>query len=538
MRRQLHSLPTQATRWGNGAARQRLWDGSRRMGLGLLFVVALTASCAQPHASTQPSTQPSTQQASTGSGAAANSMNQASAGSWPAFGQNAAATEVNATERAITTANVAHLHMGWQVTLPDLADERPILVPHLAWPDGKARDVLYVTTDKGTLMAMDAATGATLWSATPKSDNPKYTKASPVADPIRGLIYSYGLDGKIHRFRLTTGQEVQGDGWPVVVTQMPVSEKVSSALNLSGDYLYVTSASFSGDAPPYQGHVVIINTKTGGKHVFNSLCNDHTHILALGECKENGGGIWGRPGVVVDPVTGNVLFTVSDANYNADHGGPDWGDSVVAITPDGSKIVDSYTPDNYASEAFQNRDLGSVAPTLLPPIPQSRTPDLAVQAGKEGLLRVLNRHNLSGQGGPGHVGGELQTVTVPDDCPVLSQPLAWKDPDAGAIWLFVADSCHMEGYQVNTSAQGVTSLSLAWNAEVTATSPILANGILFAATSHALLALDPTNGHTLWSSALPSAGGAIAAIHWESPIVVGGRLYCPDENNHLTMYHL
>ncbi len=530
MRRQLHSVRTQSIPQGRIAARQRIWASSRRMGLSLLFVAALVASCAQPRASTQ--------QTSTQPPGEANALNQATAGSWPMFGENAAASQVNATEHTITQANVSHLRMGWQITLPDLADERPILVPHLAWPDGKARDVLYVTTDNGTLMAIDADSGAQLWSATPKSTNPKYTKASPVADPAHGLIYSYGLDGKVHRFRLTTGQEVQGGGWPVLVTNMPLSEKVSSALSLAGDYLYVTTASFSGDAPPYQGHVVIINTKTGAKRVFNSLCNDHSHILALGECHENGGGIWGRPGVVVDPVTGNVLFTVSDANYNANHGGPDWGDSVVEITPDGTKIVDSYTPENYASEAFQNRDLGSVAPTLLPAIPQSRTPDLAVQAGKEGLLRVINRRNLSGQGGPGHVGGELQTLTVPDDCPVLSQPVAWQDPSAGAVWLFVADGCHMEGYQVKTSAQGVTTLSLAWNAQVVSTSPILADGILFAATSHALVALDPTNGHTLWSSALPAVGGDIAAIHWESPIVVGGRVYCPDENNHLTMYHL
>jgi outer membrane protein assembly factor BamB len=62
--------------------------------------------------------------------------------------------------------------------------------------------------------------------------------------------------------------------------------------------------------------------------------------------------------------------------------------------------------------------------------------------------------------------------------------------------------------------------------------------VLFAATSKALLAFDPNSGHELWSSALASAGGSISYIHWESPIVVDGRLYCPDENNRLTMYQL
>jgi outer membrane protein assembly factor BamB len=457
--------------------------------------------------------------------------------SWTTFGYDPAAGEVNAGEQAISAASVSHLRRGWSVTLPNLADERPILVRHLAWPDGTLRDVLYLTTDKGTLLALDAATGAQLWAVTPWSSNPKYTKASPAADPVHGLIYSYGLDGKVHRFRATTGKELQGNGWPVRVTRMPLSEKVSAALNLANGYLYVTTASFSGDAPPYQGHVVAINVKTGATHVFNGLCNDHTHLLAQGECPYNGGGIWGRPGVVVDPVTGHIFFAVSDGYYTANQGGANWGDTVVEMTPDGTKVVDSYTPENYASEAFQNRDLGSVAPVLLPIIPQSRTPALAVQAGKEGLLRLLNRQNLSGQGGPAHVGGELQTVALPDLCPTLAQPLAWED-GSGSVWLFVATLCHMDAFKVVTSPQGVTRLQKAWYLGVESTSPIMAGGILFAATSRALLALDPHTGHQLWSSAQPSAEGSIAGIHWEAPIVIGGRLYCSDEEQQLTMYEI
>ena len=463
---------------------------------------------------------------------------QQTAGSWLTFGGNPAASQVNSNEATLTAATVSRLHQGWRVSLPDLADERPILVRHLTWPDGTQRNVIYVTTDKGTLLALDAATGAQLWAVTPRNNNPKYTKASPAFDASQGMIYSYGLDGKVHRFQATTGQEMQGKGWPVRVTTMPLSEKVSSALNLDNGYLYVTTASFSGDAPPYQGHMVAINVKTGAKQVFNSICNDHTHILAQGECTENGGGIWARPGVVVDPATGHIFFTVSDANYDANQGGHDWGDSVIEMSPDGSKVLDSYTPSNYASEAFQNRDLGSTAPVFLPTIPNSHTPYLAVQAGKEGMLRLLNRQDLSGQGGPGHVGGELQTVALQDLCPTLAQPVAWQNPADGSQWLFVATLCHIDAFRVMTSAAGVTTLKLAWIEEVEATSPFLAGGVLFAAVSQKLLALDPNTGHTLWSSAAPGAGGDIAGIHWESPLVMDGRLYCPDETDHLTMYQL
>jgi outer membrane protein assembly factor BamB len=471
------------------------------------------------------------------------------AGSWVTFGDDPDASQgltQNFTQgvdppqgAALSVPTVGRLHKGWGVTLPDLADVRPILVRNESWPDGTVRDVLYLTTDNGTVLALDAATGAKLWAVPTKNiKNPMATKSSPAADLFTGVIYSYGLDGKVHRYRLTTGQEVVGNGWPELVTRMPLSEKISSSLNLVNGYLYVTTASFGGDAPPYQGHMVAINVMTGVAHVFNSMCSNQTHVLAPGECQENGGGIWARPGVVVDPVTGHIFFTTANDKFTANKGGTDWGQTVVEMTADGSKVVDSYTPENYKAVEGQDLDLGSVAPVLLPTIPQSRTPELAVQGGKEGLLRLLNRQNLSGQGGPAHVGGALQTVRVPNGCPIEAQPLAWEDPSTGTLWLFVPNFCGLDGYQVQTSSAGLTSLHIAWSAAAVTSSPVISGGVLFAATSKALLAFNPNSGHELWSSASASARGDISYIHWESPIVVDGRVYCPDEGNRLTMYQL
>jgi outer membrane protein assembly factor BamB len=74
---------------------------------------------------------------------------------------------------------------------------------------------------------------------------------------------------------------------------------------------------------------------------------------------------------------------------------------------------------------------------------------------------------------------------------------------------------------------------------VGATSPIIAGGVLFAATTgnKEILALDPRTGHRLWTS-LKARGGSIGYTHWENPIVVNGRLYCTDENGELVAYGL
>ena len=58
------------------------------------------------------------------------------------------------------------------------------------------------------------------------------------------------------------------------------------------------------------------------------------------------------------------------------------------------------------------------------------------------------------------------------------------------------------------------------------------------ATDHQVFALDPLTGHQLWNSTDASAGGSIGGIHWQSPIVVNGRLYCADQDGHLTAYGL
>lgn len=63
--------------------------------------------------------------------------------------------------------------------------------------------------------------------------------------------------------------------------------------------------------------------------------------------------------------------------------------------------------------------------------------------------------------------------------------------------------------------------------------------MLFAAAQNKLLALDPRGGQQLWSSAQPgAASGPLGAIYWESPIIVGGKVYVTDESGALVAYGL
>jgi outer membrane protein assembly factor BamB len=452
---------------------------------------------------------------------------------WVRFGYDPARGGVNPEERLISPRTVGGLRLLWRTELPDVADSSPILLHDLDSSEG-TRDVLYATTKNGTIVALDAASGEILWSHRPSG--PQITTSSPVADPSGRFVYSYGLDGALHKYVATTGIEQRGGGWPARITRMPQTEKGSSALNIANGRIYVTTSGYIGDAPPYQGHVVAVDEATGSEEVFNSLCSNVRHLLSADECASERSGIWARGGAVVDEATESVFATTGNGPYDADSGGHDYGDSVLKLSRDSLQLLDSYTPETYRQLEEEDADLGSTAPALLPKLPESKTPLLLVQGGKDGLLRLVDRQNLSGTGEPGHVGGQLQVIRS-TGCATFTQPVVWTD-GGDQVRVIVAGACGIAAYLVSTDSGGQVRLRVAWGTNDECTTPVLAGGVLFAATDGAVLALNPRTGERLWSSDQESAYGSIGDIHWESPIVINGRLYVSEESGAMTAYGL
>ena len=451
---------------------------------------------------------------------------------WVRFGFDPARSGVNLEEKTITPKTVGGLRKLWSTNLPDTADSSPALLHDLE-VSGKTRDVLYSTTKDGSIVALDAGNGKLLWSHKPSG--PNITTSSPVVDPSKKLVFSYGLDGDLHKYDAATGREIKSENWPVRITKMPETEKGSSALNIADGRVYATTSGYLGDSPPYQGHVVAVDEVSGKSEVFNSLCSNDRRLLSYGDCSSQLSGIWGRGGAIVDRATDSVFTTSGNGPFDANSGGDDYGDSVLKLGEKNLELRDSYTPEDYRRLQEKDADLGSVSPALLPEISESKTPYMLVQGGKDGKLRLIDRKNLGGDDGLGQVGGALQIVDSAG-CGTFTQPVVWKSE--GRIRLIVAGNCGLDSYRVQTNSGGETSLKLDWKTDDGSTTPVLAGGVLFAATDGNLLALDPTNGHHLWSSTQSSAGGSIGDIHWESPIVANGRVYAPDESGAMTAYGL
>jgi hypothetical protein len=95
--------------------------------------------------------------------------------------------------------------------------------------------------------------------------------------------------------------------------------------------------------------------------------------------------------------SGNVLFVTgnSDPAGTTYDGVTNIQESVVKEAPDLSSVLDLFTPSNWASLDKGDRDLGSGGVMVLPDQPGA-IPHLAVAAGKDGRMFLMNEDSLGG----------------------------------------------------------------------------------------------------------------------------------------------
>lgn len=450
---------------------------------------------------------------------------------WTTFDYNAQRSGVGPPDTGITAANVGSLRR-IAVRLPGTVDSSAVAVTAVR-VRGATHDVAIVTTSYGRTLALDLVNGRVLWQFAPAGvralqGGPQITTAAPVIDPSLAYVYVTSPDGYVYKLSIASGRPV----WGTRVTYAPQREKLAGGLNLADGELIAVTGGYYGDVPTYQGHVVAIDPATGAiTHVFNTLCsNIKTLIRPPTRCGASDSAIWGRPGSVVLPGTGNILVATGNGPFN---GRTDWGDSVLELSP-ALRLLRHWTPVNQAQLNTGDHDLGSTEPALLP---ARGGVQLAVQGGKQGVLNLLDINRLdevSGPAGP-RTGGSLQTIAGPGGTDIYSQPAVWRAPD-GRVYVFVTSNAGTAAYALTASRR----LRVAWQNGQAGTSPLIAGGLLYVynQVQGVLNVYDPVTGHLY--RALKAAPG-----HWNSPIVLGGRIVLPvgDDNAHLStgelfIYHL
>jgi hypothetical protein len=163
----------------------------------------------------------------------------------------------------------------------------------------------------------------------------------------------------------------------------PRVENPRAALLLTRGTVYLTWGS-SCDAGDYHGWVMTYDEQSlRQKAVFNTSPN----------AKESA--IWQSDTGPAADDQGNVYVVTGNGAFDADSGHRDYGDTILKLASDGSKLVvrDYFTPHDQETLSKKDEDLGAGGPVLVPE-QGGNHPRLVLAGGKDGNLFVVNRDHM------------------------------------------------------------------------------------------------------------------------------------------------
>jgi len=305
-------------------------------------------------------------------------------------------------------------------------DGQTLFLSQLGIPGQGNKDVLYVATENDTVYAVDAqsisgSSATILWktSVLPGGESPATSlpcgnirpngiTATPVIDRARNAIYVEAMSQnpagnivhRLHALDLTNGSELFGGPTTItasfpgtggnssggVVTFLPPVHHERAALLEAGSTIYTAWAGLFGDCGAYSAWVIAYDAGTLKQTGAIDLVPNNS-----------GGGMWMGGGGPAADAAGNVYVISGNGFADTPGANHSYGNSFVRLSTSGGLTVgDYFTPYNTSAEDSADEDFGSAGPLLLPDLTDAGgiVRHLAVGAGKDGNLYVLNRDNL------------------------------------------------------------------------------------------------------------------------------------------------
>lgn len=348
-------------------------------------------------------------------------------------------TGLNPNESVLTPANVNVSTFGklHSYSIDGVADASPLYVANVNISGQGYHNVVYVATEHDSVYAFDADAlqSAPLWhvsfinpsagvTTVPDTDeggcNPVCDiqpeigiTSSPVIDPTTNTIYVVAktkeVSGnntnyvhRLHALDITTGAEkfsgpeviaasVAGTGGGSSGGQIAFNslrENQRPALLLSNGVVYMAFASH-GDVTPYHGWVL--------GYKASNITQQTLAYNTSPDASSYGAGIWMSGDGVATDTTGNLFFVTGNGVFDANTGGPDYGDSLLSINPTTGAVQTYFTPQDQANDNANDLDLGSGGVTLVPSQSGSTAhPNLALTAGKDGTIYLVDRASMGG----------------------------------------------------------------------------------------------------------------------------------------------
>ncbi len=332
----------------------------------------------------------------------------------------------NSKETTLTHANVKGANFGLleTVALDDQVDAQPLVIPNVRITAGKSpglHSVVYVATEGNTIYAIDVHTGTVLLQAkfgapvaSPLGCNNNGPNvgidSTPVIDPAAGILYvvvytqtATGAAYYIHALNLgsltdnvpplqITASHTLANG--SVYTFNAAVQRQRPGLLLANGNVYAGFGSFC-DFSPGQSRGWLLGWQAGtltplpaNQILDTQSSSPYSYFLSS---------IWMSGFGLAADYAGNVLFVTgnSDPSGTTYDGVTNIQESVVKVSPDLSTVLDLFTPDTQSTLDQTDNDFGSGGVLLLPVQPGS-VPHLAVAAGKDGNMYLMNEDALGG----------------------------------------------------------------------------------------------------------------------------------------------
>ena len=320
-----------------------------------------------------------------------------------------ARTGANLQETTLTPANVNSTNFGKLFTFHTDGEiyAQPLYVSNLAIAGG-THNVVFVASMLNTIYALDADTGAELWSQNFGSpiipqdvenlQNISFATglgilSTPVIDPTTNIMYfvsgSQPANGaqqysfNLNAIEIATGLPVSGSpvtiaatySTPDLTTPLVFSAQTQNprpGLALANGNVYIAFASHN-DMTPYNGWVLAYSTSTLAQTAVYSDTTTGTQ-----------GGIWNSGQAPTIDAAGNLYISTGNGSFGATANKLEQtGNSFIKLSPT-LQLLDYFTPYNSAVMNSGDMDLGSSGLLLIP------NTSYVLGGGKQGVLYLVD----------------------------------------------------------------------------------------------------------------------------------------------------
>lgn len=371
---------------------------------------------------------------------AATTQSGPAARDWTTWGYDQERTGWNRGETTLSKQNVSRLKLLWNTQLSTPVRDvvmstltAPLVAEGVQTAQG-AMDLVFLLGADDTVFAVNADTGKLLWQKSFPNSLPQVhpanwecanaANATPVIDKQRAIIFAVTSDGKLRGLNLSDGAE------RMTPTDMVVPFARDWSLNLIDNVVYTTNGrgcgQFPGQLPPPASAAASPPAEGGrparpaGPIVWGNISamdvSDlaHPRVTHFYTSGARPAGPWGRGGVAKGP--GNTVITQT-ADGPFDPGSGVWGETVLKLAPQLSRLVDSFTPSNWKYLNAHDLDFGSASPQVF--TFQNRT--LVATSSKEGVVYLLDANDLGG-GTPDHSMPVYKSPQLGNDAALGTEP--------------------------------------------------------------------------------------------------------------------